>query len=188
MTPTSNVLIRPYTESDAPALVAAVQESHVDVGRWMSWCHAGYGLDDAHRFIRMAIEGHANGSQHDFAICDPDGRYLGGCGVNHINAVDRFAKLGYWMRSSSTGRGRAPAAARAVIEWTFANTPLNRLEVVVAVGNARSQRVAEKIPAQREGVLRHRLLIGGRPADAVMFSVLRGEWSSQGAAINESRA
>ena len=76
-----------------------------------------------------------------------------------------------WIRA--TIAGRAPAAVLAVAEWTFANTHLNRLEIVVAVGNTRSQRVAQKVGACREAVLRQRIMVGGIPSDAVMYSLVR---------------
>jgi len=44
---------------------------------------------------------------------------------------------------------------------------------VIAVGNSRSQRVAEKIGATREGVLRSRLVLPSGPSDAVMYSLVR---------------
>src|SRR5437588_791403 len=48
-------------------------------------------------------------------------------------------------------------------------------ELVAAVDNVGSQRVAEKAGATREGILRNRLLINGRPHDAVLYSLVRGD-------------
>ncbi|MGC4090987.1 MAG: GNAT family protein [Polyangiaceae bacterium] len=74
-------------------------------------------------------------------------------------------------------KGLAPLAVRQLIEWTFSHTVLNRLEIVVAVGNTRSLRVAEKVGAQREALLRQRLFLQGRPTDAQMFALLRSNSS-----------
>jgi RimJ/RimL family protein N-acetyltransferase len=87
--------------------------------------------------------------------------------------MNRFANLGYWVRSSAAGRGVAPAAVRQVAAYAFRETDLNRLEIVIAVGNSRSQRVAEKVGATREGVLRSRLVLPSGPSDAVMYSLVR---------------
>ena len=171
----SGTLIRPYRESDAARLVEAVRESCAEVSEWMVWCRADYGTDDAVAWIRATQDGHASGSMYEFAIVDPEDNYCGGCGINHINAVDRFANLGYWVRTSRAGHGIASEAGRALISWTFANTQLNRIEIVAAIGNTASQRVAEKVQAQREAVLRKRLMVGGAPVDAVMFSVVRAD-------------
>jgi len=91
-----------------------------------------------------------------------------------INRIHRFGNLGYWVRTSATRRGVATEAVRQAVAFAFRNTDLVRLEIVSAVGNGPSQRVAERAGAVREGVLRHRLLLRGEPVHAVMYSLVRG--------------
>jgi len=165
--------IRLYQESDVTEMTAAARESIVDVSPWMPWCHPNYSESDAAAWIHATLDGHHAGTMYDFAIIDAAGRYAGGCGINHINRLEGVANLGYWVRSSSAGRGIAPAAVLQLIPWVFQNTPLHRLEIVAGVGNARSQRVAEKAGAHRDAVLKKRILINGRPSDAVLYSILR---------------
>lgn len=166
-------VIRPFTETDESALVEAVRESYAEVSQWMVWCRPDYSNEHAAAWIRAAIAGPSTGSSYEFAVFDPSGTFAGVCGVNHVNNVDRFANIGYWIRTSLTRRGIAPAAVLAVAEWTFANTHLNRLEIVAAVGNTRSQRVAQKTGAVREAVLRQRMMVGGAPSDAIVYSLVR---------------
>lgn len=168
----SGCTIRLYEPADAQELQAAVLESAEEVGRWLGWCHPAYSLDEARSWIETQREQTRQGLAYAFAIRSEAGGYLGGCGVNQINA-NRFGNLGYWVRTSAMGRGIAPAAARLVADQVFRETDLIRLEVVCAVGNVRSQRVAEKLGAVREGVLRNRLLIPSGPSDAVMYSLVR---------------
>ena len=53
------------------------------------------------------------GNEYAFAIVQAqDGQFLGGCGLNQINRVNRFANLGYWVRTSQAGHGVATVAAR----------------------------------------------------------------------------
>jgi ribosomal-protein-serine acetyltransferase len=167
------IRIRPYEAGDVPALVEAARESVAEVGRWLSWCHAQYSREEAEEWIRLRAGLAAEGREHAFAVVDGSGRYLGGCGLNQINRVHRFANLGYWVRTSATRRGVATAAVRQLADFAFRETDLVRLEIVCAVGNDASQRVAERAGARREGVLRHRLLVHGRPVDAVMFCLVR---------------
>ena len=167
------VTIRPYEDTDASEMSVAARESAVDVSPWMPWCHSEYSVVDAAAWVRTTRDGHTDGSMYDFAIIDANGTYAGGCGVNHINRLDRFANLGYWVRTSLAGRGIAPAAVLQLISWTFANTTLNRVEIVVAVDNVRSQRVAEKVGAHRDAVLKKRVMVRGLPSDAVLYSVVR---------------
>lgn len=164
--------IRPYQEGDAEHLHGAARESVAEISQWMGWCHERYSLDEAREWVTAQIELASKALAYEFGIWS-EGRYLGGCGINQINKANRFANLGYWVRASAMGRGVAPAAARLAADYAFEKTDLIRLEIVCAVGNIRSQRVAEKLGAMREGVLRHRLFLPSGPSDAVMFSLLR---------------
>jgi ribosomal-protein-serine acetyltransferase len=164
--------IRFYAPADAPALVAAARESTADVFPWLPWCHPEYSLAEARLWIEAQIQAREQRLAFEFVITEGD-RFAGGCGLNQINPLYQVANLGYWVRSSSAGRGVAPAAVGAVARWAFANTELQRIEILVAVGNRRSQRVAEKAGAQREGMLRSRLLLHARSHDAVVYSLVR---------------
>jgi ribosomal-protein-serine acetyltransferase len=67
----------------------------------------------------------------------------------------------------------ATAAVQRLRNWGFGHTALIRIEVVIAIGNRASLRVAEKAGATREGTLRSRLLLHGTAHDAPMFSFIR---------------
>ncbi len=165
--------LREYAPGDAEELYRAVRESVDDVYPWLPWCHAQYSLVDAVEWIQALARRKAEGTEYGFAIVSPEGRYLGGCGINQINRLHRFGNVGYWVRSSETGRGVASSAVRQLADFAFRTTDLVRLEIVCAVGNQRSQRVAERAGAVREGVLRDRLMLHGEAVDAVMYSVAR---------------
>jgi len=54
-------------------------------------------------------------------------------------------------------------AAKKAIDWAFENTSLNRIQIVAAIGNGRSQRIADKVGAYKDAVLGKRIIIGGKP-------------------------
>ena len=165
--------VRLYQLKDAEPIHSAALESVAEVYPWMAWCHARYTLDESRQWVALQIELTRLRKAFEFVIVGDGGRVLGGCGINQINPMQRLANLGYWVRTSATGRGVAPAAVREVAAYAFRETDLIRLEIVVAVGNTRSQRVAEKVGATREGVLRSRVLLPSGPSDAVMYSLVR---------------
>ena len=175
---TPPISIRPYRADDAPALYEAAVESVNEVFPWLEWCHPGYALEEAEAWAGSCEKLSAEGLEHNFAIVDAEGSFLGGCGLNQINRAHRLANLGYWVRTSHAGRGVAPAAVRLLAGFAFAETDLVRLEIVCAVGNRRSQRAAEKAGAVREGVLHDRLCFHGGPHDAVMYAILRSAWGA----------
>ena len=83
-----------------------------------------------------------------------------------------MGNLGYWVRTSATRNGIASKAARLVAQFGFEELGLHRIEIIAAIPNIASQRVAEKIGAVREAVLRKRLLIRDQSQDAVLFSLV----------------
>lgn len=173
MTAPPELRLLPAHEASPEALFSAVRESIVEVGRWQSWCHAGYSLADARTWIEGQSAARAAGTAFEFVLLGPEEQLLGTCGVNQIDRATRRGNLGYWIRTRFAGRGLATVATRRLTDWIFAETDLLRLEIVAAVGNLASQRVAEKAGALREGLLRRRLVIHGIPHDAVLYSLIR---------------
>jgi len=170
---TSRVAIRPHEESDSVEMCAAARESLLEITPWMPWCRADYSIADAMAWVQTTQECHQTRRMFDFAILNEAGKYAGSCGINRIIWSDGVANIGYWVRTSMTGRGIAPAAVTSLLSWAFENTSLNRLEIVVAVENTRSHRVAEKVGATRDALLRKRTLVGGVATDAVLYSMVR---------------
>jgi len=167
------LLIRPYRAEDASALYEAVRESISEVSPWLPWCHQKYSIEESREFIGSRELASQGGEWYSFGIFETDGgSFLGGVGINFINRVHQMANLGYWVRTSAAGRGVATAATRMAARVGFEQLGLQRIEIVAAVANVPSQRVAEKAGARREGVLRNRLLIRGKSLDAVLFSLL----------------
>jgi len=165
--------IRPPRPEDAGPLYEAIRESKEELSAWMSWCHAGYGPADAASWIERSVAAGSTGSEHNFLVLDADAEILGTCGLNQIRPENRLANLGYWVRASAAGRGVASEAVSLVADYAFGKTDLARLEIVVAVDNARSRRVAEKAGAVFECVARDRIFLHGAHVDAAMYVLLR---------------
>jgi RimJ/RimL family protein N-acetyltransferase len=166
------ITLRPLNMDDLPGLMVAVHESVAEIMPWMDWCTPAYDEDFARSWLATLPKAWEAGTQYGLAITDAQtGRFLGGTGLNHINYTHRLANVGYWVRTSATGRGVATRAARLVGEFAARQVGLLRAEIVVAVGNKPSLRVAAKSGAHREGVLRNRLIVREKILDAVMHSL-----------------
>jgi RimJ/RimL family protein N-acetyltransferase len=167
------LLLRPPLPSDAEQLYEAARESIGEVGRWLPWCHAGYVREESEAWIATCQKAWQEEESYPFFIFDrATKQLLGGTGINEIDKLRRRANLGYWIRTSRMGHGAATAAARLVARFGFERLGMQRIEIVAAVGNVASQRVAEKVGAVREGLARNRLRIKDVPTDAFEFSLI----------------
>jgi RimJ/RimL family protein N-acetyltransferase len=167
------VRLRRHRSSDVDAHLEAAHESIQEISQWLPWCHAGYSREESEAWI--AARPHAWESRQAFEYVIEDavtGEYIGGCGLNNLDWPSRRANLGYWLRTSRAGRGIMTRAAGILARIGLEDLGLQRIEITAAVGNLASQRVAEKIGAVREGLLRNRFLLQGRRHDAYLYSLI----------------
>jgi len=176
----NTVQIRRAERTDARRVLDAVRASVAELEIWMPWAHAGYSLDDTTTWLELCCDGWEKATQYSFVAVDvATGEVLADCSISQINRMHGFANLGYWVRSSATGQGLGSALARRVARFGVEEIRLNRLEILTALGNVASQRVAEKAGATREGVLRSRLILREQVIDAAMFSLTARDFGKE---------
>ena len=74
--------------------------------------------------------------------------YVGMCGLQHVRFQARFTpcvEIGWRLAHEFWGRGYAPEAARAALDYAFTTLGLSEVVAFTTVKNARSRRVMEKI-------------------------------------------
>jgi RimJ/RimL family protein N-acetyltransferase len=172
-----NILLSPFQESDVDQLYEAVRESLADIKPWMSWAHNNYSWSEAESFIRITRTRWVEKSLFAFGIIDAiNGDALGGCSLSHKHPIYHFCNVGYWVRSSRHGQGIAGRAAKLAARYGFEQAGIIRAEIVMAVENEKSRRVAEKINAHYEGILHNRMVVGKDIYDAHMYSLLPSDF------------
>jgi RimJ/RimL family protein N-acetyltransferase len=155
------VVLRPYTDEDIPALVAALNDR--EISRWTR-IPFPYTEEHAREFLRSRTE-------TAFAVTDKrSGELLGGIGLRL--PTEGVGEVGYWVRREARGRGVATRALSVITRWALEDQRLVRVQLTAEPGNVASQRVAEKAGFTREGLLRRFLNIGGERRDGIMYSRL----------------
>ena len=168
-----DIIIRPCQPDDAPVICEGVQESMQEMLKWAPWCHPAYSLSDCKFWLDSRDQMWSEGIEYDFVILDAkDSTFLGGCAIDQINQKHNFANLGYWVRTRQEGKGIATATVKLISQFGFETLGFTRLEIVAAVQNKASQRVAEKVWATREGIHRNRHVVRDKIYDSVMFSLI----------------
>ncbi|UWE10076.1 GNAT family N-acetyltransferase [Actinacidiphila bryophytorum] len=140
---TPGLLLRPWAADDAEALAAEHRDPRMR--RWLM--NTLDGADEAGRWIAWQTESWQAGLRYSFAVVEPDAaRVVGHVAVKRKAAQDASGEIGYWTAAAVRGRGIAPLAVDAVTRWALdtAGPGLARLDLLHAVGNAASCRVAAK--------------------------------------------
>ena len=129
--------------------------------------------DFPERWVGRYEEGRRDGSREGFAIEDAaTAGFLGLALAPTIDREARTAELGYIVAPAARGCGVATAALRILTDWAFSELAALRLELLIAVENEASKRVAERCGYEREGVLRSVHLKQGIREDVEIWSRL----------------
>jgi RimJ/RimL family protein N-acetyltransferase len=167
------VRLRPVREAD----LAALEEGHsreADPWNWFRHMPAGA----LHRHFAEGMISEEGGT---LAVETPEGALAGGVSwftVPHgPTAACRALNIGISLLPGQRGRGYGAAAQRALAEYLFATTLVERIEAETDVENVPEQRALERAGFTREGVLRHAQFHVGHWRDTVIYSVLRAEIS-----------
>ena len=163
-----DLVLRPWNEDDVDAMVTGCNDP--EVARWIPSIPRPYTRDDALAFIRSEVR-----PEHQAFAIELDGHAVGGIGMG-LNSHEYRATMGYWVDATARGQGVCTRALRLLARHALEELELQRVDLITDPENVASQRVAEKVGFQREGVLRaHLRHPDGRIRDSVSFSLLPGE-------------
>ncbi|HEY1090256.1 MAG TPA: GNAT family protein [Burkholderiaceae bacterium] len=166
--------LRHVTEADLPLLINMANNPAIRGPHGPSLLRSPHLLRKG-----FAEDGFSSEDREQLLVCDQLGMVIGD--VVHFKAR-RYAagrELGWCIfEHSLRGQGYASEAAGLLVDYLFANLPINRLECCVAPSNIASQRVAEKVGFQREGLARGLMLVNGEYRDGIDYGLLRSDWLS----------
>jgi RimJ/RimL family protein N-acetyltransferase len=168
------VLLRPWRDSDVPQMVEACKDE--EIARWTAAPYP-YTEADAQAWVRgELVNGEPPGDRVSFAVAEPNDepRLLAAMSIQRIFR-GKTGEIGYWAAPWARGRGVMTHAVRLLAQWSFREFELRRIELVIAVDNPASNRVAEKVGFTNEGILRQYRENKGIWRDHYMWSALRGE-------------
>ena len=179
-----DLVLRPWSVSDAEGLREAIDEDVSHIRPWLSWSlDEPATLERTRERLRDWEHQHRAGRSLRFAILNGDdaSRILGGASLAH-RLGPGSPDVGYWVRASATGRGIAAAAASAVIVFAFAADSTGRVIVQCDVGNERSAALARALGFRpiEEATTRYP---DGSPRPVWRFELTRGDFESAGIGI-----
>ena len=165
--------IRPYRPKDTKPFYKAIIASLEYITRYLAWEHKNYALEDARGWIESRSAMWERGEQYSFLVYSvKDGQFLGSMDIDRIENINKIANLGYWIGQEVANRSIATTAAEMVVKFAFRELKLNRLEIITDIANIASRRVAEKLGAKKEGILRNRFFHHDQIHAAVMYSLI----------------
>lgn len=166
---TGDLLLRPWMEADADALMAAFTDAAIQ--RWHVRTIAS--RDEALEMIAGYQQDWREETSAHWVVVGPD--LVGRVALKALHLGEGSAEMAYWVIASERGRGVAVRAAVALSAWAFDVLGLHRLGLGHAVANTASCRVAEKAGFAAEGVKRSAWLHADGFHDVHLHARLNGD-------------
>ena len=99
--------------------------------------------------------------------------------MHHWEQSTKRAQLGYWISEKWEGKGIMNTCLSRFVDFLFEKIGLNKIEIHFVPANKRSAKVATRLGAKVEGVLRQCCLRHGQIEDIVITGILKSEWKGK---------
>ncbi len=173
---TGRLLLRPFIESDFPAM--ADMHSRADVVRYLPWEARDEATSrvvfERHRDTRLDVDGDGLTLA---GIEKESGSFVGEFVLFLRSVEHRSGEVGYILHPDFFGRGYATEGARAMLEIGFEEVKLHRIIGRLDARNAASAAVLGKLGMRQEAHFVRNEQIKGEWTDEVVFALLVEEWA-----------
>ncbi len=153
---TRRLLLRAPRLEDDETVNAAIRDSFAELNAWMDWAAVLPTVADTRAFCALAQRQRSTGTDCPLLMLEgPQGTVVGATGYARIDPAVPSFEIGYWVRTSHTGRGLALEATEALTRHAFEALGARRVEIRMDERNRRSSAVPERLGFELEGVLRN---------------------------------
>ena len=168
-----NVTLRELRLSDAPSLLAMLTTE--EVSRFIS--PPPTTVEGFERFITWTHSEQRAGRYVCFAVV-PAGMdvAVGIFQVRQLDSTFTNAEWGFCIGSPFWGTGIFVEGAKMILDFTFSEIGVHRLEARAAVRNGRGNGALRKLGAVQEAVLRQSFIRNGEALDQQLWSILASDW------------
>ncbi len=173
---TERLIIRSPQWGDGKGMNSAIRESIEELRPWMPWAQHIPTIDESEEKARVARLKFLERSDLRLHVYHKEtGEFIGGSGLQRIDWESRKFEIGYWIRTSQSGKGFMTEAVEGITNFAIGQLSANRIEIRCDDTNIRSARVAERLGFTLEGILRkEKCDVEGMLRNTMVFSKVRG--------------
>lgn len=174
---TQRLILRKFTADDVQAMFEN-WASDARVTRYLTW-RPHESPEATKQLLELWCAAYENQNTYNW-VMEYEGTPIGNISVVRLSEKSEHAELGYCMGYAYWNKGFMPEAAKAVIDYLFAEIGVNRVGISHAVKNPASGRVAQKCGLTFEGTKREYFkTFEGEFLDISDYGILRSEWEKE---------
>lgn len=174
---TERLVMRKMEMRDAPDMYEYSRDPLV--AKHVLW-DAHTSINDTKSYIRFMLRKYRSGEPSSWCIVEKEsGKVVGTIGYMWYQRDNSAVEVGYSLARRCWNRGYMTEALRAVMDYTFRELGINRVEAQHELDNGASGAVMRKCGMLKEGTLRSRLYNKGRYVDVDLYAALRRDYMSK---------
>jgi RimJ/RimL family protein N-acetyltransferase len=156
---TERLTIRAPRPGDGHLVLPAIIESLPELRKFpasLPWAIGEQTPESAELFCRTGYSSFIARKDLPYLLVERNSGLLAGCsGLHRINWSVPKIEIGYWCRTSMSGRGFITEAVRGLAAMALGKLGARRLEIITDEENVKSWRVCERCGFTLEGTLRN---------------------------------
>jgi ribosomal-protein-serine acetyltransferase len=159
--------LRAIARPDIGRFWEMIERNRAFLARWLTWAESAT-FESTRAFLEEQIAQHGEGRIAVYGIWW-NGRLAGSIDVRNLEAPAETS-VGYYLAEFASGHGVMNASLRVLARVAFETLGVHRIELVAALGNLESRRVAERAGFRFEGIARGRVIVRGALHDAAVYA------------------
>lgn len=164
-------------KTDAKELFEFVENNRAHLRRWLPWLDVIKAVTNEKEFVLRITKEMKDARSLHFIIRE-NGAIAGLTGFHVIDWANHKASIGYLLAKDQQGKGIMTRSCKALISFAFKRLKLNRVELLAAPKNKRSQAVTKRLKLKHEGCIRQAEWLYDHFVDLDIYSVLAKEWKN----------
>ena len=171
---TDRLILRRMTMKDAQDIFEYSRDP--EVARHVLWTAQKH-ISEAKEYVRYMTKRYRDDLPSSWGIIEKKtGKLVGTIGYMTYSEDNNSVEVGYSLAHWLWNGGYMTEALRRVIDYTFEDMEINRIEAQHELTNPSSGRVMEKCGMKKEGVLRQRLYNKGKYVDVALYAILHSDY------------
>jgi ribosomal-protein-serine acetyltransferase len=169
----NKIRIKEITLDDAEAIFRIIDEEREFLREWLPFVDETTDITYTQTFVQTVVE---SASNEFVGIIFYENKLVGLVGMKDSDFENKKTEIGYWLSQPFQHRGIITKSCKALIKFAFNDLDMNRVQIKVATGNHKSQRVAERLGFVREGIEREGELHSHGFVDLIIFGLLKSDF------------
>jgi ribosomal-protein-serine acetyltransferase len=169
------LILKMLRPESSPVIFKTIDINRHYLRKWLPFIDNTWKEEDTDIFIKSILK--ASGPKRDMVF---EIWYLEDfSGLIALKEIDRWNKrteLGYWLAPHFEGLGIITKCCRTLLDCAFKKMGMNRIQIKVGIGNARSSKIPEGLGFKFEGIERSGEKFQDHFIDLEVYSMLKEEW------------